>query len=423
MLIACCVPYLTRRQLVISNKAKVVVAGEETLLCTLELKVKDTSASLHDMRLEYELFARSSRVEEPNVAHCCLSLVSREKCNVYINVSTTTVVKLTKVKLDLGWKFKLADNEIKFKIKASNLMLSPVPSRNSSKPDLSALSSTDEYSPKLPKISRLDLTKTPVSQLDISPSPSPTESSFSFSDYEAGKGRRITSYHLSNDQVSAFHSSVEAAMLPDGIGIIEAGTPVHFKVKMKDGEGKSIVKRTKFELMVKLGGETIFSGATHKTIFKWTKTESGDFTVLFCINDEPVPGGPFYVNVLPLPACSLSNFTFDEDLPQVKRYSTQFDVMYVGMWMICHANIVDKYGNTIHKVCEVNVITDKNIDVAAVHVHEGKLQFKARAKEIGNVDLSFVLNEEDSQSEIIVKKNVYVKELSMADQFVFTSYV
>ncbi len=422
MLAVCCVPILTRRQVIISNKATVVEAGEETLLCTLELKNKDTSASLDDIRLEYELYARSSLVEEPNVAHCCASRISRDKCNIFITVSATTVVKLTKVKLDLGWKYRLADDVIKFKIKTASPMISPISSANSSKPDISALSMSDEYNPRLPNITRLSLNKSPVSECYVSPSPSPTESSFSFSDHE-GRSQRTMSYHLSHPQASACHSSVEAAMLPDGIGLIEAGTPVHFKVRVKDTEGKALPKRTKLKLMVKLGDETIFSGVTHKTLFKLTKILAKEFTVLFYINDELVPGNPFYVSVSPLSACSISNFAFDEDCPRVKRYKTQTNAMYVGLWMTCHADIVDKYGNKVHTNCEVKVITEPVIEVTAVRVHEGQLQLRTIAEEIGKVEFCFTLKEEGSQIEIMVNKEVYIKQLSMDDQFVYKTYV
>lgn len=422
MFAVCCVPYLTRRQVLISNKAKVVAAGEETLLCTLELKNKDTSARIDNIRLEYELYARSSLVEEPNVAHCCVSRISRDKCNIFINVSESTVVKLTKVILDLGWKYRLADNEIKFKIKTASPMLSPISSANSSKPDISALSMSDEYSPRLPNITRLQLNKSPVSKCYVSPSPSPTESSFSFSDHE-GRSQRTTSYYLSYPQASAHQSSVEAALLPDGIGLIEAGTPVHFKVKVKDTEGEALPKRSKLKLIVKLGDETIFSGVTHKKVFKLTKVEAREFAVLFYINDELVPGNPFYVNVLPLPACSISNFAFDEDCPRVKRYKTQSDAMYVKLGMICHADIIDKYGNKVHENCDVKVMTKPVIEVTAVHVNEGQLQFKTKAVEIGQVEFSFILKEEGSQTEIMVKKEVYVKQLSMDDQFAFKTYI
>ena len=145
MLAVCDMPYLTRRQVIMSNKAKVIEVGKETLLCTLELRNKETSRSFDDIHLEYELYARSSLVEELNVAHCCLSRISRDKCNVYINVSASTVVNVTKVKLDLGWKYRLADNEVKFKIKKASPMISPTLT-NSSRPDISALSMSDETS-------------------------------------------------------------------------------------------------------------------------------------------------------------------------------------------------------------------------------------------------------------------------------------
>ena len=418
MLAVCCMPYLTRRQVIISDKAKVIEAGKETLLCTLELRNKETSASVDDMRLEYALYARSSLVEEPNVAHCCLSRISRAKCNVYINVSASTVVNVTKVKLDLGWKYQLADNEVKFKIKKSSPMISPISSTNSSRPDISALSMSDEYIPRMQRITRQQTNRSPMSPCP----PSPTESSFSFSDHE-GRSQRTTSYFLFHPQAALYRSSVEAAVLPDGIGMIEAGTPLYFKVKFKDTEGKALPKKTKLNLMVKLGDETIFSGVTHKTMFKLTKTQAKEFTVLFYINDKLVAGNPFYVNVLPLSACSISNFAFDEDLPLVKRYRTQSDAMYVKLWMVCHADIVDKYGNKVRTNCEVQVVTEPVIEVTSVNVDEGQLEFKTRAEEIGPVEFCFILKEEGSLTEIMVKKDVYVKQLSMDDQFVFKTYV
>ena len=422
MFAICCVPHLVRRQVVISNKAKVIVVGEETLLCTLELKHKDTSASLDDIRLEYELYARSSLVEEPNVAHCCVSRISRDKCNVYINVAATTVVKLTKVKLDLGWKYRLADDEIKFKIKTASPMVSPISSAHTSRLELSALSTSDEYNSRLPNITRLQLNKSPVSQCYVSPSPSPTESSFSFSD-DVGRNQRTTSYYLSYPQASASHSFVESTMLPDGIGIIEAGTPVHLKITVRDAKGEVLPKKTKLKLTVKIRDEIIFSGVTRKTVFKLAKSQAKEFTVLFYVNDEVVPGSPFYVNVLPLPACSISNFVFDEDNPIVKRYKTQSEAIFARLWMICHADVVDKYGNKVHKNCEVEVHTEPAIEVTAPQVYEGQLQFKTRAEEIGKVELCFTLKEEDSESKIMVKKVVYVKQLSMDDQLVFKTYV
>ena len=419
MLAVCCLPYLARTQVIMSNKAKVIEVGKETLLCTLELKNKETSTSVDHFRLECELFARNSLVEEPNVAHCSLSRISRYKCDVYINVSASTVVKVTKVKLDLGWKYRLADNEIKFKMKTASPMLSPISSQNSSKPDISALSMSDEYNPRLPNIARLRFNKSPVSQYPISPT---TESSFSFSDHE-GRNHRCTSYFLSCPEAAADCSSVQAAVLPDGIGIVEAGTPLYFRVKVKDSEGKPLPKRTKFNLIVKLGDETIFSGVTRKTLFKLTKIQAKEFTVLFYINDELVPGNPFYLNVLPLSACSISNFAFDEDCPRVKRYRTQCAAVYVGLWMVCRADIVDKYGNKVYTNCEVKVFTEPVIDVTSVRVEEGQLQFKTRAENTGNVEFCFILKEEDLQTEIMVKKDVYVKQLSMDDNFVLKTYV
>ena len=171
--------------------------------------------------------------------------------------------------------------------------------------------------------------------------------------------------------------------------MIEAGTPLYFKVKVKDTEGKalpviSLPKKTKLNLMVKLGYETIFSGVTHKTMFKLTKTQAKELTVLFYINDELVPGNPFYVNVLPLSACSMSNFAFDEDFALVKQYRTHCDAMYVKLWMVCHADIVDKYGNKVRTNCEVKVVTEPVTEVTSVHVDEGKIEFKTRAEEIGH---------------------------------------
>ena len=418
MLAVCCMPYLTRIHVIMTNKAKAIEAGKETLLCTLELRNKETSASVDDIRLEYELYARSSLVEERNVAHCCLSRIARDKCNVYINLSASTVVNVTKVKLDLGWKYRLADNEVKFKIRKASPMITPISSTNSSRPDISALSMSDEYISRLPRITRQQSNPSPMSQCP----PSPTESSFSFSDHE-GRNQRTTSYFLSHPQAIVYRSSVEAAVLPDGIGMMQAGTPLYFKVKVKDTEGKALPKKTKLNLMVKLGDETIFSGVTHKTMFKLTKTQAKEFTVLFYINDELVPGNPFYVNVLPLSACSISNFAFDEDLPLVKRYRTQCDAMYVKLWMVCHADIVDKYGNKVRTNCEVQVVTEPVIEVTSVHVDEGQLEFKTRAEEIGQVEFCFILKEVGSLTEIMVKKDVYVKQLSMDDQFVFKTYV
>lgn len=422
MFAICCVPYLARRQVVISNKAKLIVAGEETLLCTLELKHKDTSASLDDIRLDYELYARSSLVEEPNVAHCCVSRISRDKCNIYINVSATSVVKLTRVKLDLGWKYRLADDEIKFKIKAASPVASPLSSANSSKPDLSALSMSEEYDSRLANISRLQLNKSPVSQCYLSPSPSSTVSSFSFSD-PVERSQRTTSYFLSHPQASATHSFVESTVLPHGIGVIEAGAPVHLKITVRDTKGEVLPKRTKLKLAVKIGDEIIFSGVTRKTVFKLTKRQAKEFTVFFYVNDEIVQCSPFYVNVLPLFSCSISNFIFDVDNPTVKRYKTQCDAIFVGLWMLCHADIVDKYGNKVHKNCEVKIHVEPAIEVTPPQVYEGQLQFKTRAQEIGKAEFCFILKEEDSESEIVVKKGVCVRQPSMDDQFVFKTYV
>lgn len=418
----CCLPYLARREVLISNKAEVVQAGGETLLCTLELKRKDSSASIDNIRLKYELYARSSLVEDTNVAHCYVSRISRNNCNVYINISASTAVKLTRVKLDLGWKYRLSDNEIKFKVKTSSPMLNPVSSANNcSRPDLSALSMSDEYSPRMPNIKHCQLNKSPVSQCYILPSPTSTNSAFSFSDYEISQ--RTTSYYLSHPKASVCHSSVEAAKLPDGIGIIDAGAPIYFKVILKDAEGMPLPKKTKLKLSVELGNETIFTGVTHKTLFKLTKKRAKEFTVLFYINEEIVAGGPFYVNVQPLAASSLANFTFDEDSARVKRFKTQSNALYVGLWMLCHADIVDKHGNKVHINCNVVVSTEPVIEVTELDIQEGQLKFRTKAEEIGKVEFSFVLKKEDSQTDIVVKKEVNVKKLSMVDQIVLKSYV
>ena len=223
MFVVCCVPYQTRRDVVITWKTKEVITGEETLLCTLELKRKDTSATMNDIRLAYELFARSSLVDEPNVAYCYLSLESRYKCNVFINVSLTTVVKLNTVKLDLGWKFRLVDNKVKFTLKTP---ISDQLSSCRSTPNLKIFRtvSLDQYKSRL----ATQVNEFPLSPFYGSLKHRSLESSFAFSDYEISK--KTTSYYLTNSHACAHRSSVIAEIFPDGIDVIKAGTPVHFKV-------------------------------------------------------------------------------------------------------------------------------------------------------------------------------------------------
>ena len=81
--------------------------------------------------------------------------------------------------------------------------------------------------------------------------------------------------------------------------------------------------------------------------------------------------------------------------------------MYVGMWMTGHADIVDKYGNRVHTNCEVSIQTSPCIDVTAVHVQEGQLQFQTRAEEIGTVEFCIVLKEQASEDEISSKKDAF----------------
>lgn len=420
MFAACCLPYLSHRQVIISNKAKIVNPGKETLLCTLELKNKDTSGTLEDIRLDYEFYTRNTRIEESNIGHCFLSRVSRYRSNVFINLSPPTHFKVTKVKLNLGWKYRISQNEISFTVKydrppSTSSLRSPL-----FKPD----QSTDEYDARLPSPSRLQLNKSPVSQHSIPPSPS--ESMLSLSEYLPATKSDSTSYNLIHAEASAQHSWVEAVLLGNNTsGVIEAGMPVHFKVIVKDTNGESLPKRTKYRLIVKLGNETIFSGLTHKTTFKITRIHSGGFQALFYINDELISGNPFCVNVLPSTPHALENVVFDvaETPSNKKRLKSQADVMYHNLLTTCSANIVDKHQNKVNQIYDVKVTSDPSIELYGVDLEDGVLQFKAKASKVGKFTLSFKLREEYSNSETRLMKDIVVRSSSMVDQFALGSYV
>lgn len=154
---------------------------------------------------------------------------------------------------------------------------------------------------------------------------------------------------------------------------------------IRNEHGEALPKKTKSKLSVKLGEETIFAGETHKTVFKLTKTETGVFSIFFFINNERIPFNPFHLTVISREACSLSNFVFKEENQFVKQYKPQTKAMYTFVNMICQADIVDKYGNKVHKNHLIKIISKPIINITGVDAYDGTIFFKARSEITGQV--------------------------------------
>lgn len=390
MLVACCLPYLARKEVLVSNKAKLIHPRKQSLLCTLELKNKD--ASLEDDYLDYEFYNRKNKITE-NVGHCYVSRILSYKANVLINIGPSTDVKVTKVKLSLGWKYRLSQNEIHFKVATDDKPTTPL---RPSELDLSGVDLKGK------------LSMSPVSQCSIPPSPAESVLTLSFSEYETPTEHDSTSYYLIHPQASVKQSSVDITSSYFN-GVVEAGTPVHFKVVVKDNKGETLPKGTKYQLVVKLKDETIFSGTVHKTTFKIKRIHRGKFSPLFFINEDLIPGNHFYVNVVPSTPHSIKDLVFQVEQSLAEGFKQNL-CLFHNVWMTSNANIVDRYGNKVLKSYDVEITDQESfIEFSEVGLDEGTLHFQAKANEIGKTKISVHLREEHSDANILLTTDVHCK--------------
>ena len=404
MFVSCCLPYLARKEVVISNKAKVIYPEKESLLCTLELRNKDST--IEDDYLDYQFYVKNTKIAE-NVGHCYLSRILSYKANVLIKIAPSAYVKITKVKLGLGWKYKLSQNEIRFKVTADDEPTTPSRPSNldlvtwSEPCDLSGHDSIRRFS------------VSPVSQYSIPPSPADSMmSGLSFSEYEPPTQHDSASYYLIHPQASAKHSSVEVTS-SNFNGVVEAGKAVHFKVVVKNEEGETLHKGTKYQLIVKLGGETIFSGSVSKRAFKIKRTHSGQFSPLFYINEDLIPGNHFYVHVVPSIPHSVKNLVFQVESPPNMLKQECCDILFDNLWTTCNADIVDRYGNKLVKSYDVEINGESFLEFSHVDLEEGRLHFRMKANKVGKTNVSIQLREEYSDTNIILKTDIDVKSPSM----------